>query len=453
MKYSVLLIFLFACGVAQKNKSAAPAKPSWLQATPMDPDYYTGIGHSLKYGNYNYIQAAKKSALDDIISEIKVNVQSSTTLSQLDVNKKFQEQYEQIIKTTAADELEEFEQADAWEDQQNYWVYIRLSKARYKQIKEDKKRNAVTLGLDFFTKARLAEQSGDIVTSLSYYYQGFRAVEKYLAEPIRAEYQGQEILLSNEIIRSLQQMMNKIEISAEPKEISVNRRIIKSNIQVTAKARERGNNKAIAGLPLSAVFEKGSGNVFPSFKSDENGLAKVLITQISSRDAEQQIAIGVNPNAFENNDSSAVFSLIAKKLVVPKAAVLLHVQRPLVYVTASEKSLGAEKSSKELTNAVTNYLTQSGFEITDDSKKAEMAVDISSDTEKGVQSGNIFITYLSGSIRVKSLPDGKEIYTSSLNRVKGYSLDFERSSQQAYAEGLKKLTHENLPQILSYITQ
>lgn len=453
MKYSILLILLIACGSTKSNQKSIPAKPLWLQAAPIDSDYYTGIGHSLKYGNYNYIQAAKKSALDDIISEIKVNVHSSTTLSQLDAHKEFQEQYEQIIKTTATDELEEFEQVDAWEDQQNYWVYFRLSKARYKQIKDEKKRNALTLGLDFFTKARLADQSGDLVTSLSYYYQGFRAVEKYLADPIRVEYQGQEILLTNEIIRGMQQVMNKIDISAAPKEISVNRRVIKSNIQVTAKVKERGTDKAIQGLPLQAIFEKGSGNVFSNFKSDERGVAKVLITQITSRDAEQQIAISANPNAFESNDSSAVFSLIAKKLVIPKASVLLHVQRPLVYVTSSEKSLGKEKNSRELTDALTNFLTQSGFEITDESKKAELSIVISADTEKGVQSGSVFITYLTGNIRVQSLPDGKEIYTSALNRIKGYSLDFDRSSQQAYTEGLKILTKDNFPQILTYITQ
>lgn len=452
MKYVILFLFLIACGTAKKN-SSTPAKPLWLQATPVDPGYYTGIGHSLKYGNYNYIQAAKKSALDDIISEIKVIVQSSTTLSQLDINKEFQEQYEQIIKTTATDELEEFEQVDAWEDQQNYWVYFRLSKARYKQIKEEKKRNAMTLGLDFFTKARLADQSGDLVTSLSYYYQGFRAVEKYLGDPIRVEYQGQEILLTNEIIRGMQQMMNKIDLSATPGEISVNRRIIKSNLQVVVRAKVRGTNKAIAALPLQAVFEKGSGNALARFKSDEKGLAKVLITQITSRDAEQQIAISANPNAFEANDSSAVFSLIAEKLVIPKAGVLLHVQRPLVYITSSEKSLGQLKTSKEITDAVTNFLTQSGFEITARREKAELSVDISADTQKGVQSGSVFITYLTGNIRVQSLPDGKEIYTSSLNRIKGYSLDFDRSSQQAYTEGLKVLTKDNLPKILTYITQ
>ncbi len=82
----------------------------------------------------------KKSALEDLVSDIKVTVSSTSMLSQLEVNMKLSEQYEQIIKTTAADEIEEYETVDAWEDAGNYWVYCRLSIARYRQIKEEQKK-------------------------------------------------------------------------------------------------------------------------------------------------------------------------------------------------------------------------------------------------------------------------------------------------------------------------
>src|SRR5258708_18589169 len=108
-----------------------------------------GIGHAIKDGQNNYIQEAKKSALEDLVSEIKVNISSTSVLNQLDNGKEFQEKYEQMIKTTATDDIEEFEQVDVWQDIKNYWVYYRLSKQRYKEIKDQLKRNAVTLGLDF----------------------------------------------------------------------------------------------------------------------------------------------------------------------------------------------------------------------------------------------------------------------------------------------------------------
>ena len=70
-------------------------------AKPLQDRYYIGIGHSAKDGINNYIQSAKKSALEDIISEIKVTISSSSVLTQIGVNKWFQERYEQIAVGTA----------------------------------------------------------------------------------------------------------------------------------------------------------------------------------------------------------------------------------------------------------------------------------------------------------------------------------------------------------------
>src|SRR6187549_3781517 len=101
----------------------------------------------------------------------------------MEVDKKLQEQYEQIIQTTAADEVEEFEMVDAWEDAANYWVYYRLSIARYRQIKEEQKRNATLLATDYLKKAKQAERDGERLQSVSFYFQAFRSIEKYLGDP------------------------------------------------------------------------------------------------------------------------------------------------------------------------------------------------------------------------------------------------------------------------------
>src|SRR5258708_14949015 len=182
---ALILAALFAgCSpsipAAKATKVLVNPKPAWLTAKPAEDIYYIGIGQSAKSGTNNFIQEAKKSALEDLISDIRVTVSSTSVLSQIDANKEFQEKYEQIINTSAADENQEFEEVDSWQDERNYWVYYRLSKQRYKEIKEQQKRNAVTLALDFFTKAKQSERNDDLVEALGFYFQGFRAIEKYL---------------------------------------------------------------------------------------------------------------------------------------------------------------------------------------------------------------------------------------------------------------------------------
>ena len=452
----ILLIVLGCSPSATKSSlksDTQKVKPTWLTAKPVQSGYFVGIGHGTKDGSNNYIQSAKSSALEDLVSEIKVNISSTSVLSQTDINKEFQEKYEQIIQTTAVDEIEEFEQVEAWEDERNYWVYYRLSKQRYKEIKDQKKRDAVSLGLDFFTKARQAEQNSEPVLALGFYYQGFRAIEKYLDDPIRLDFDGKEILLTNEIIAGMQLLLDRMELLLEPKEIVLNRRLAQAELSVIAKASFKGSQNVIANLPLAASFEKGSGDIFPNYKTNEEGRTKILLTKISSRDIEQTVAVQVDMMSFAGDGSSEIYPLIARKMVVPKAIFLMRVQRPLVYVSSVEKSLGIDKSNQQLTNKIKNYLSNSGFEFTDDKSKAELLLDVNANSEKGAVSGSIYITYVTAVIRVATTKDSKEIYATTLDRIKGFSLNYERSSQEAYNKSMETLEKEKLPELLNMILQ
>lgn len=452
----ILGVVLGACSPsARPSAGKEPVKPPpvWLSAKPASDSYYVGIGHSTKTGDNNYIQMAKKSALQDLVSEIKVTVSSTSVLTSIDENKEFRDKYEQIIQTEAADEIEEFEQVDVWEDDRNFWVYYRLSKQRYREIKAAQKRDAVALALDLFGKARQSEKSGKEVQALGFYFQGFRAIEKYLAEPIRLVYEGNEILLTTEIFTSLQQLLSRIEISATPASIDLNRRVAAGSQAITLNAFLKENKRAIEGLPLLAAFEKGAGDVFPSYKTDAGGKATMLLTKIGSRDLEQTVAVRLDLAAFAGDNPSEIYALIVRKMMVPKAVVLLRVKRPLVYLVAEEKMFGVTRSSLQVTNRIKNYLTSNGFEFTDNKDKAELLVDVTADSEKGAVSGSIYITFMTAVINVTAAADNRRIYSTTLDRVKGFSLDYERSSQEAYNKALETLEKEKLPELLNAILQ
>jgi hypothetical protein len=133
-------------------------------------------------------------------------------------------------------------------------VYYRLSKQRYKEIKDELKRNAVALGLDFFTKARQAEKTNDPITALGFYYQGFRAVEKYLAEPLRITLEGNDILLTNEIISSMQLLLDKMHLAVSPTQIMLNRIVAQSGQVVTATATAVLTSFSIPGIPGGSII-------------------------------------------------------------------------------------------------------------------------------------------------------------------------------------------------------
>jgi hypothetical protein len=428
-------------------------KPLWLQGKPSSAVYYVGIGRSLKTSNTNYIQAAKKSALEDLVSEIKVTVSSSSVLSTFEDNAKFREQYEQIIQTTAADEIEEFEQVETWEDATSYWVYYRLSKERYRQIKEQQKRNAVILATDFLEKAQQSEADGERLQALGYYFQAFRSIEKYLGEAIAVTIKGKDILLVNEIFASIQSLLDKIQLRVEPNELTINRRLNQNGQMVLAKGQYKDIAKPSPYLPITATFEKGGGEVFPEYKMNEEGTTKILINRITSRELEQTVGVKINLDAVSGVSNSPVFNLISHRLHVPTAQVLLHVQRPIVYLTATEKNFGVDKNNYQISNRLKNLLAKSGFEFTAKPEEADLQFEVSADSEKGSVSGSIYITYLTGVIKVKALREGKEVYATTFDRIKGYGLDYDKASQDAYNKTLEVLEKERMNELLSTVLQ
>ena len=448
-----ILIVVSGCSPKVQPPDPESLKPSWLKTTPFREGYYTGIGHSVKDGSNNYIQSAKKSALDDLVSQIKVNVSSTSVLRQLEIDKKLTEQYEQIIQTTAVDEIEEFELVDAWEDSGNYWVYYSLSIARYRQIKEEQKHNATILATDYFQKARAAEKNGGRVQAISFYFQAFRSVEKYLGDAIRVTIEDREVLLINEIYASIQNILNKISIRPEPTEITLNRRVNQTDQTVVAIASYKDLQSPVPGLPLLAGFEKGAGDIFPNYITDAAGDAEILITKIGSKELDQTVGIALDIDAISGAGNSPIYALIAKTLNVPRAQVVLRVQRPIVFLTSEERSLGYNKSNYQLSNKLKNLLANNGFEFTSDKGRADLWFDVKSDSEKGSVSGSIYITYLTSVIKVFAIKEGTEIYATTLDRVKGYGLDYDKSSVDAYNKAVETLQNERMNELLSTVLQ
>ncbi|MBX2967557.1 MAG: LPP20 family lipoprotein [Cyclobacteriaceae bacterium] len=446
-----LVFILFACS---PQLQLVDTRPDWLTGKLNEPRYYIGVGHSAKDGSNNYIQSAKKSALDDLVSQIKVTVSSTSILNVFEQDRKeFRERYEQIIQTDVADEIEEFEQVGAYEDDRNYWVYYRLSKERYRQIKEQQKRNAVTLATDFLHKARKAEQEGARLQAIGFYFQAFRSVEKYLAEAIPVKIDDREVLLTNEIYASVKALLDKIQLQVEPAEMTINRRLNLNAQPVMVKAMFTDTRQPASNFPLSAAFEKGGGEVFPNYITDENGSAKILISKIASRDFEQTVVVKLNLDAISGTSESPVYELIASTLTAPSAKAILKVQRPVVYLTSTEKSLGILKNSNQISNRLKNLLTNAGFEFSTDSKTADLLLEVLSDSEKGSISGSIYITFLTGVIRVAEAKGGRVIYATTLDRIKGYGLDYDRSSQDAYSKAMETLEKERMTELLNNVLQ
>jgi hypothetical protein len=177
------------------------------------------------------------------------------------------------------------------------------------------------------------------------------------------------------------------------------------------------------------------------------------MTKIDSKELEQTVRVSVDVEAISGTGNSPILQLIANTLNVPGDQVILRVQRPIVFLTSEERSLGRKKTNDQISNKLRNLLAKNGFEFTHDKGKADLWFDVKADSEEGSVSGSIYVTYLTSVIKVFAVRQGIEIYATTLDRVKGYGLDYDKSSIDAYDRAMESLEKDRMNELLSSVLQ
>ena len=426
-------------------------RPDWVSRKPVSNAYYLGVGYSKKNTNENYVQSSKQNALDDMISEIKVNISSVSVLNQMDNSEGFSEQYESIIKTTANDDIEGYELFDSWEDEEQYWVYYRLSKAKYRKQKAEKKRNAVDLAADNYIKANQHVRDGDITSGLTLYINGLYKMAPYLGQSDRTLVEGDSILLGNALYNAIQNTLNDIVITSIKDEYSINRRLDKDeSIDVFVKTKRK--NLGIEDFPLKVSFSVGDGSIHPEYITNSKGSASVVLSSIRSKEAKQVITVipDVEKLATSEEDKTK-YKLLLQGLRLPQKELHFQINKPVVYLESIEKKLGETTNSGQIADKMKQVLSSEGFILGRIKDKADLWIEVLSDTDKGKASGSIYITYFNLNINVIDITTGAEIHHARIDRLKAYSLDYERSSQSGYDKAVKMLENETMPQLIEEI--
>ncbi|MEJ2055224.1 MAG: LPP20 family lipoprotein, partial [Calditrichaceae bacterium] len=150
-------------------------------------------------GNLDYRQIAKENALQDLASEITVNISSEIVVKMMETSDNLEEDLKSQIRATTKANLEGYEQVDNWEDNDFYWVYYRLSRDTYAKNKKERINKARSLGMNLLEQGMEKEKAEDPAAALGYYVQALQAVEEFIGEPIKTEFAGSTIYLQNEI--------------------------------------------------------------------------------------------------------------------------------------------------------------------------------------------------------------------------------------------------------------
>ena len=158
--------------------------PNWVSSRPNNGFKYVGVGVAEKGKSSNYQMEAKKNALYDLSSEIKVNISSNSVLYTVQNNNNFNENFNSLINLSNTDNIEGYQLIDSYENEKQYWIYYELDKQEYANQKAQKKQQIISKASNLINLSFADEKNKDFSSSLKKRIQAFGVLTPYLSEEI-----------------------------------------------------------------------------------------------------------------------------------------------------------------------------------------------------------------------------------------------------------------------------
>ncbi len=419
------------------NKIEAKPKPEWVIAKPISSQYYIGIGYS-STRLPNYQQSAKNSALEDLLSEIKVNISSTSVLYQMDKKNSFRDEYESVIKSTVRNEIEDYELVDTYENPQEagYWVYYRLSKSKYAEQKRQKQQNALSVAIDFFQKAEENEKIGQTATAIDFYAKTILALKDYWGENLQADLQGRSVMLSNESYTRIQQILDNISFQTPSANVQLKKQTTRTpsiNFKITYK------NTPQRSMPVLARYAQHK----QIYYSTEKGEISVILEKLEGLRNSFRLEVSLElTKIISVNSEDKFYNFLIESFRSPSQSITIHLAKPTLFIRSEEKNLDNLQKTALLANQLKNALTKRGYVFVNSADKAEVVLELESNTRQGIESGGIYFAFLSINLRALDNLSKEEIFNQTLPEIKGGHTSFERAGIDAYQKAAKNIDSE-----------
>ncbi|MCB0760702.1 MAG: LPP20 family lipoprotein [Flavobacteriales bacterium] len=449
----LLLTILAGCknlGKTTETVDTNPA-PSWISDRPILSGYYVGIGSANKFAApEDFGRVAKDNALNDLASEISVEIQGESFLNTLEVNNYFQEEFISNISTSTKEVLQDYEIVDSWEDGTQYWVYYRLSAARHAENKRIRKEQALSGALEGYKRAKISETEGHVKDALSEYMDALVTLHPYWNEINLAQLQGKEVHLDHEIYSSFKSLIRDVQIEPSVTKVVLNE-VNHYKTSITLLAHVRGN--PAVGYPIKyRVFQPGTFGRYYSVQTNGEGKAEIRIEGLNPRESkglQLEVISGIDPLELTGENPGARRPLM-DQVKFSELKLPVDIVWPSMSISSNEMNLGQLMAQPILANALQNALSDQGMRFTQGGS-AEYRVFIQSATTSAGTSQGFHVAHLELTVQIEHVKSHEIVYTWQKSGIKGLQLSFEAAGTEAYKKGAKELSSTITEEIIDAI--
>ena len=438
------LFILIGCKSTEENTRTFLPEPSWIASTPVSNSYYVGIFGSPKTTS-DFRSAAKKGALDNLSSEISVNISGESVLHSLEKNGVFDQEFKQNIKISTQKNLEGYELVSTWEGANEYWVYYRLSKSEYARLIKAKLDAALNKAKDQFERAKAMHELANYSQSFKFCVQALESVSNYLDKPLVTQFEGKEIYFATEVMSYLQNIMNELAIipSFKNKTLRLGDELSGTKVYVNIIGK---SSKVIRDIPIKSEYKALLTRRLRS-KTSDLGQARLDFGIINQSKKNQTITTEIDFKrlAAESTKIRLVLALL-KHLPIKQTKMFLTVNPPRVYIVSKEKEFGNIIKSK-LESGIKQMLISKGFEMSNSKKHTDLILIIKGNTFESGKLRGAKIVLFNGDIEVYRKSDNSLVFSEVIKEGKGLQLDAKRASSDAYNKANNYVKRRIIPKL------
>jgi len=336
------------------------AAPAWVNSQPNMPGYYVGIGVAVSHGDEEADwKRARNNAYVELASTLKVHINSVITDYFREKNLRLYKgdsiekdasrqdsSYSTDTKFFVDQTLEGVEIADRWKDnQQNkYWMLVRLSKAEIQRRLRERLERARKKAVDYATAARRAEAAGHIGEALRGYFSAYLALREYFGGVVEYDLDGngRPEVLNHEIERAVQRLVAGLEWQVpEPKR----RAVVGGGLAQPLEFSVTFAGKPVANLPVAIAFQRGTGTAESHVTTGPDGGASARVLKVFG-EKQAILAAMVDASALVEADAPFKLRLVQAKfgndLQLKTGKFFVELEELAVFMNIREENLGQE---------------------------------------------------------------------------------------------------------------
>lgn len=437
MNRALLLLFLITmltgCFSGRKTSHERMMKgaPEWVLQTPNHPSYYHGVGMVPKDQQFDYREKARQVALNELAGSISVNISSSSALNYFEFDHLSSEFFRDNIRMSTQEYLEGYELIGNWENDEQYWVYYRLSKARYQQIKQERISRALNTSQSKFDQARLLADQGRMTDALGFYVRAFEDIHDFIGEDLTTRIDGQEKPYATALMSDLAKQMQHLSLVFPMEKVMIKPGSLVAPVEPVVVNR---NSDPIAGIPVITKFSWLPGRRSEAV-TDATGRFRVIPAGLKPGMRNERMVSSIDVEKIVSQNSSDVVVQKFFEIVQLSAFTLpIEVVPPVFYISAKTQVASARSSltaDSGFDAEISRLLRQEGFVITNEQTHADYSVIIQTNVSAPVKHGSRYSGSVIASIDLLD-SQGNSIRSMQIDDVAGIGMSSAQAIEDAF---------------------